>query len=601
MAAYRCFNSVIMTPKNTLYFISPLFSFKNLFIMDVIHWIVQTLRENPAIAIFFTLGVGFWIGKFKYKSFSLGTVTSVLLVGVLVGQLDIPVPGPLKQVFFLLFLFAIGYSVGPQFFASLRGSGIKQVIFAVIMCALVFATTFIVAKLFHYNTGEAAGLFAGAQTVSAVIGVSDDAIQGLNASAADKTAWSNIVPVAYAVTYIFGTIGSAWILGTLGPMMLGGLKKVKEQTEDLERSMNQNPADSDPSLVNAWRPVIYRAYKVEGEYFDTDRSVSDVEEYMASQGRRIFVERVRSGQNMVTQPKSDYLIKKGDEVVLSGRREFVIEDEGWIGSEISDPVLLSFPVEQIPVMVASKNVVGTTVADFRTSKFTHGVVIAAIKRGGVNVPVMAQTRLERGDILTISGPIADVNAAASYIGYADKPTKASDMVFVGLGIAIGALIGAITLHLGGIPVSLSTSGGALIAGLVLGWLRSKHPTFGFIPDQAVWVFNNVGLNMFIAVIGISAGPTFVSGLQQVGVSLLLAGVIATTVPLLLGIIIGAKIFKFHPAITLGCVAGSRTTTAALGAIQDSLQSTVPAMGYTITYAIGNTLLILCGLVMVFVI
>ncbi len=568
--------------------------------MEIINWLVETLRDNPAIAIFLTLGIGFWIGRFKYKSFSLGTVTSVLLIGVLMGQLNIPVPGPLKQVFFLLFLFAIGYSVGPQFFASLKGSGLKQVLFAVVMCAIVLATTIVVAKLFGYNPGEAAGLFAGAQTISAVIGVADDAIQNMSASAADKASWTNIVPVAYAVTYIFGTIGSAWILGTLGPMMLGGLKKVRQQTEDLERSMNQDPTDSDPALVNAWRPVVYRAYKAEGSYFDQDRTVGDVEAYMASQGRRLFVERVRSGENTVSQPAQEYRISKGDEVVLSGRREFIIEDESWIGSEISDPTLLSFAVEQIPVMVASKHVIGMTVNDFRQSKLTHGAVIGSIKRGGVEIPVLGQTRLQRGDILTLSGPIADVNATAAYIGYADKPTTASDMVFVGLGIAIGAIIGAITLRLGGIPISLSTSGGALIAGLVMGWLRSKHPTFGRIPDSAVWIFNNVGLNMFIAVIGISAGPTFISGLQQVGWQLLAAGAIATTVPLLLGLLIGAKIFKFHPAINLGCVAGSRVTTAALGAIQDSLQSTVPAMGYTITYAIGNTLLILCGLVMVFV-
>lgn len=261
---------------------------------------------------------------------------------------------------------------------------------------------------------------------------------------------------------------------------------------------------------------------------------------------------------------------------------------------------MSFPLEKIPVMVASKSVIDSTVDDFRKSQNSYGVIIDSIKRGGVQIPVLAQTKLQRGDILTLSGPTADVNAAAKYVGYADKPTTASDMVFIGLGITLGALIGAITLHIGGIPISLSTSGGALIAGLVLGWLRSKHPTFGRIPDSAVWIFNNVGLNMFIAVVGISSGPTFISGLQQVGWGLLLAGAIATTVPLLLGIWLGAKVFKFHPAINLGCVAGSRVTTAALGAIQDSLQSTVPAMGYTITYAIGNTLLILCGLVMVFV-
>ncbi|MDE7409485.1 MAG: aspartate-alanine antiporter, partial [Muribaculaceae bacterium] len=563
--------------------------------MEILDWLVRTLRDNPAIAIFLTLGIGFWIGKLKYKTFSLGTVTSVLLVGVLVGQLDIPVPGPLKQVFFLLFLFAIGYSVGPQFFASLKGSGLKQVLFAVVMCLIVLGTTFGVAELFHYNKGEAAGLFAGAQTMSAVIGVADDTIQTLNVPVSDKTDWTNIIPVAYAVTYIFGTIGSAWILGTIGPSLLGGLKKVKQQTEDLERSMNQDPSSSDPALVNAWRPVVYRAYKVDGDWFDTTRTVKEIEEYLESQGRRLFVERVRSGSEMTTHPAPEFDVKKGDDIVISGRREFVIEDESWLGSEISDASLLSFPIERIPVMVASKNMIGRTVADFRESIQTKGVVIDSIKRGGVEIPVVSATRLQRGDVLTISGAVADVNATASYIGYPDKPTTASDMVFVGIGIAIGALIGAITLHFGGIPVSLSTSGGALIAGLVLGWLRSKHPTFGQIPDSAVWVFNNVGLNMFIAVVGISAGPTFISGLHQVGWQMLVAGILATGIPLILGIIVGDKIFRFHPAITLGCVAGSRTTTAALGAIQDSLQSTVPAMGYTVTYAIGNTLLILCGL------
>lgn len=566
--------------------------------MEIIDWLVKTLRENPAIAIFLTLGIGFWIGKMKYKTFSLGTVTSVLLVGVLVGQLDIPVPGPLKQVFFLLFLFAIGYSVGPQFFASLKGSGLKQVGFAVVMCLIVLGCTLGVAKLFHYNKGEAAGLFAGAQTISAVIGVADDTIQTLNASQADKTAWTNIIPVSYAVTYIFGTIGSAWILGTVGPMLLGGLKKVKQQTEDLEREMNQDPSSSDPSLVNAWRPVVYRAYKVDGSWFEAPRTVKEIEDYMQKQGRRLFVERVRTESEITSQPAADFKVSKGDDIVISGRREFVIEDESWLGNEISDPILLSFPVERIPVMVASKHMAGATVADFRESKYTEGVVIDSIKRGNVEIPVAASTRLQRGDLLTISGPVADVNAAASYIGYADKPTTASDMVFIGLGIAIGALIGAITVHLGGIPVSLSTSGGALIAGLVLGWLRSKHPTFGRIPDSAVWVFNNVGLNMFIAVVGISAGPTFISGLHQVGWQMLVAGVLATGLPLIIGLIVAAKVFKFHPAIALGCVAGARTTTAALGAIQDSLDSTVPAMGYTVTYAIGNTLLILCGLVMV---
>lgn len=566
--------------------------------MEFIHWIVQTLRENPAIAVFLTLGIGFWVGKFKYKSFSLGTVTSVLLVGVLIGQLDIPMGNLLKQVSFLLFLFAIGYSVGPQFFRSLRGSGIKQVIFAVVMCALTLLCTWGVALLFDYNIGEAAGLFAGAQTISAVIGIADDTISNLGAPAADKQSWQQIIPVAYAVTYIFGTIGSAWILGSLGPVMLGGVKKVRKMTADLAATMQQGDSAQDPALITAYRPVAYRAYKADGEFFSAPRTVQEIQGKIIQEGRRMFIERLKVNGEILDDFKSSTLVNPGDEIVISGRREFIVEDESWLGHEIAGGDILEFPREKVPVLVARKKIDGMTVGDFRKADFAEGVIIATINRAGQNIPVLPATKLQRGDLLMLTGHKSDVATCAEALGYADKPTTATDMVFVGLGITIGALIGAVTFKLGQIPVSLSTSGGALIAGLVMGWLRSRRPTFGFIPAPAVWIFNNVGLNLFIAVIGIASGPTFISGLQQVGWMLLVAGVLATSLPLILGIIIGDKIFHFHPAINLGCVAGSRTTTAALGAIQDSLQSTIPAMGYTVTYAIGNTLLILSGLILV---
>lgn len=557
-------------------------------------WILEIFRNNPSIPIFLTIGIGFWIGKLKYKTFSLGTVTSVLLVGVLVGQMDIPISGPVKSVFFLLFLFAIGYSVGPQFFNALKGSGIKQVIFAVIMCALCLGVTVGVALIFGYNPGEAAGLFSGAQTISAVIGVGDDTIRTLSASAADKQNWIDLVPVCYAVTYIFGTIGSAYILAYIGPAMLGGLSKVKAQTVELEKSMNESSLTSDPAFINALRPVVFRAYKADGDFFATPRTIAEIEDNMARLGRRIFVERVRTAGKVVDAPAATTAIAKGDEVVLSGRREYVIQDESWIGPEVADAELLSFALEKIPVMIATRQCNGITVDGLRALPQMKGVAISAVTRGGQPLPVLAQTRLMRGDMVTITGLKSEVDAAAKAIGYADRPSKTSDMVFVGLGIFIGALIGAITIHLGGIPVSLSTSGGALISGLVLGWLRSKHPTFGHIPDASVWLLNNLGLNMFIAVIGITAAPTFISGIKEVGPMLFVAGIICTTLPLIIGVILGAKVFKFHPAINLGCCAGSRTTTAALGAIQESLDSTVPALGYTITYAIGNTLLILMG-------
>lgn len=561
------------------------------------NWIVETLREYPSLAIFLTIGVGFWIGKLRFKKFSLGTVTSVLLVGVLVGQLHIPVSGPLKSVFFLLFLFAIGYSVGPQFFRSLKGTGLKQVVFACALCVVCLLVTLGIAKLFGYTPGEAAGLLSGAQTISAVIGVGGDTIQTLGVSSAEKKAWVDMIPVCYAVTYIFGTIGSAYILGNIGPRLLGGIDKVKAQTAQLAAQLNQSSLTNDPAYVNACRPIVFRAYKVTSDFFESGRTVAEIEGYVKSMNRRVFVERLRIG-GQVVDVSPDKVVNRGDEIVLSGRREFIVEDESWIGPEVADNELLSFPVEELQVMLTKKVVDGLTVDKLRSKPFMYGIMISDIKRSGVSIPVLAQTELQAGDRLTISGLAHEVNNASSMLGYVDRPTNQTDLVFVGLGIVIGGIIGALTLHLGGVPISLSTSGGALIAGLVLGWLRSKHPTFGRIPEPSLWILNNLGLNMFIAVVGITAGPTFIDGIKEVGLMLFVAGILATSIPLFVGLWMGAKIFKFHPAINLGCCAGGRTTTAALGAIQDSLESTIPAMGYTVTYAVGNTLLILWGVVIV---
>lgn len=562
-------------------------------------WIGHILRDNPSLAVFLTLGIGFFIGQLKYKSFSLGTVTSVLLVGVLVGQFDIPVPGPLKDVFFLLFLFSIGYSVGPQFFRALRGDGLKQVLFAVVVCGLCLLSTWGVALCMGYNIGEAVGLLAGSQTMSAVIGVGTDTINSLGVSEAEKQQWISIIPVCYAVTYVFGTIGSAYILANLGPWLLGGLKKVKAETAELEKKMNYGTANTDPNYIKAMRPVVFRAYKVTDSFFATPRTIEETEDYFRQKGKTIYVERLRSGDTVTdVAPGSDLRITLGDEIVLSGRREFIVGDESWIGPEVFDSDLVDFMAEELDITVASKKFDSMTVDELRRQKFMYGVSIKSISRSGVNVPVLAQVKIGRGDVVTVVGLGREVDEVAHRLGYADRRTTKTDLVFVGLGIFIGGLIGTLALHIGEIPISLSVSGGALIAGLVLGWLRSKHPTFGRLPRSSVWLMDNLGLNMFIAVVGISSGPSFVTGLKEVGPVLFLMGVVATTLPLVLGMIIGRRIFKFPAAINLGCCAGSRTTTASLGAVQDAIGSSLPAMGYTVTYAIGNTLLILWGVVIV---
>ena len=410
-------------------------------------WLLHTFREYPSIAIFLTIGVGFWIGQLKYKTFSLGTVTSVLLVGVLVGQMDISIPGPLKTVFFLLFLFSIGFSVGPQFFQALRGSGIKQVIFAVVLCVVTLLVTVVTAKIMGYNVGETAGLFAGAQTISAVIGVAGDMIPSIGASPAETKAWIGIIPVCYAVTYIFGTIGSAYILGNLGPALLGGLKKVKEQTAQLAAQMNRSELSQDPAYINANRPVVFRAYRVDGEFFDNGgKTVDEIQDYIINKlKRRIFIERIRQNGVIIDNPKGNEIINKGDEIVMSGRRAFVIMDESWIGEEVNDPQLLSFSVENIDVILTRKGAGCMTVDQLRSQPWMCGIVIAKIMRSGTEIPVLAKMQLRPGDIMSISGLSAEVKIAGPRMGYVDRPTTSTSLILLGLGIFFGALIGAITL------------------------------------------------------------------------------------------------------------------------------------------------------------
>lgn len=560
-------------------------------------WVIHLLRQHSELAIFLTIAAGFWIGKIKVGQFSLGIVTSVLLVGVLVGQLNITIEEPVKSVFFLLFLFAIGYKVGPQFFRGLKKDGLPQVGFAVLMCVGCLVITWILALIMGYNAGEAAGLLAGAQTISAVIGVADDTINGLNISTEQKNNMINIIPVAYAVTYIYGTAGSAWVLSSLGPKMLGGLEKVKAACKELEAKMGTSEAD-EPGFEHARRPVVFRAYTIENDWFGNGKTVEQLESYFISQGKRLFVERMRHNHTIINKILPGQLLQKGDEVVLSGRREFAIGEEDWIGEEVIDPQLLDFPVEVLPVMIHKKPYANRKLEFIRKQPFMHGVSVRRIKRAGIDIPVFAQTMVDSGDTLELVGLKKEVETAAKQLGYIDRPTNATDMVFVGIGILIGGVIGALAIHIGGVPISLSTSGGALIAGLVFGWLRSKHPTFGQIPESSLWVLNNVGLNMFIAVVGISAGPSFIQGLKEVGPMLFIIGILATSLPLLLGLILARYVFHFHPALALGCTAGARTTTAALGAIQEAVDSETPSLGYTVTYAVGNTLLIIWGVVIV---
>jgi len=565
---------------------------------SLMEWLLDAFHKHPELAVFLTIAAGFFIGRFRYKTFSLGTVTSVLLVGVIAGQMKIDISADVKSIFFLIFLFSVGYSVGPQFFNSLKKSGIPQLIFSVLMCASALLSTWLLAELMGYNAGQAAGLLAGAQTISAVIGVGGDTINSLQTDAATKQSMINAIPVCYAVTYLFGTIGSAFLLAQVGPFFWGGLKKARQMCKDLEVKMGVG--SSDPSLISPFSSIVFRAYNISATSIATGKTADELQQCFLDSGYRIYVEKLRKkGTHEVLDPPAGYCFNVHDDLVLQGRGDFILTEEKEIGREIFDRELLDFHIDSVKVMVAAKEVVGMTIAGLSHHRNDLKVSLQKVTRGGVELPRLPGTQLHKGDMLYLVGPKADVDKAVKLIGFPDVMTSKTNMITVGLGILLGGLVGLLAFHIGKVSLSLSTSGGALIAGLFFGWLRSKHPTFAQIPEPAIWIMTNLGLTAFIAVVGITAGPEFVKGFREVGPLLFAIGAAATTIPLILGMIMARYIFRFDVALGLGCCCGARTTTAGLPAVQDSLGSNLPALGYTVTYAVGNTLLIICGIIIVF--
>jgi putative transport protein len=453
----------------------------------------------------------------------------------------------------------------------------------------------VVAKLAGYDLGYAAGLYAGSQTISASMGLATDAINRLGLPAEQAKAMLDNMPVAYAVSYLFGTVGSAIVIAILGPALFR--IDLVAACKDYEQKHGGGGKDMG-GAGSAWHRFEMRAFRVQPGGRAVGMRAVEAEAMVPN--ARVFIERIRHGDGTIEEAAADTVIREGDILAVVGPREVLVKVIGEKAQEVDDPDLLNVPVEGVDVFVTSKEVDGKTLAELARMPAARSVFLRRITRGATAtiIPILPNTTIQRGDILTIVGRTQDTAAATKMFGVADRATDVADVAFIGVGVTIGALIGALVLKVGGVPLTLSTAGGALIAGLVLGWLRSTRPFFGRIPSSTVWFMNSVGLNIFIAIVGISAGPGFVNGLKTQGVGLFLWGAVATTVPLLLGMIVGKYVFRFHDAILLGAISGARTTTASLGMVCDQAQSQVPALGYTVTYAIGNTLLTIWGMVLI---
>lgn len=553
-------------------------------------------QPHPELLVFVVVALGFLVGKIRYKAIALGAVTGCLVAGLVLGaQFKVQIDDTVKNLFFIMFLFALGYRVGPQFFRGLKKDGLPQVVNAVVVCVTGLLVSWLFAAMLGYGPGLGAGLMSGALTQSAAIGVAQDAIGTLpGLSDAQVKSEENLVAVGYAVTYPLGTILCAMLLANVLPR----LYRRDLAKESAQLAAELDAPDENPDEGEGYYEVVLRAHRVQRPDL-VGRSIEDFENQQRGLGRRIYLTQVRRAGTLLEQSQS-LTLQEGDTVAVSALRHDLVDFDPLthIGAEADDVDLLGYRTETLHVVASEKAQLGKTIEELRRQPFMAGVYVDKLYRAGAEFPYRLSTPLERGDTVVLTGPERLVGPAATALGKPVPTSFATDMVWVGLGIFLGGCIGIPALTAGGVPISLSTSGGGLIMGLVFGWLRGKYPTYGNVPPGAQWFMDTLGLCVFVAVVGINAGPSFTSGLSTAGWGLLVFGAVATVVPLIVGFLVGHYVQKIRFPILMGVLAGGQTTTAAIGAVNETSKSQIPTLGYTIPYAVGNVLLTVWGAVIV---
>jgi len=556
--------------------------------------LADALRAHPELAVFATLGLGHALARVRLGPIQLNPVIGVLSVGVVIGQLGIAVSGDLQWAFFVLFLFAIGHRTGPQFFRGLGRDALPQVVLAVILCALVLGCVYATSRALGFDAGGAAGLLAGGLNASAAIGTGGEAVAKLPLDEAERLAMQTNLAVGFAVTYLVGLVTAIVTLAKLGPLLMR--VDLAAACHALEAELGV--AQKDFGVFSAYQEIAVRAYAVPAD--EAGRTVASLESCFA--GARVFAVRVRRDGH-VEEPSPTTQLRAGDVVMLCGRRASLVDAANPLRAhELDDATLLDVPVVSVDAVVARPELDGRTLGEIAASvasdPASRAVFARKLARGGHELPVGPGTRVLRGDVLSLVGPAENLTRLAAHIGPMRWPSAATDLVAMCAAIALGGLLGLLSTRVGPIDVGLSLPVGVLLGGLVVGWLHSLRPDLARAPQAALSVLESLGLSGFLAIVGLGAGPGFVGGLASSGPALVGAGVIVCLVPMALTILAGRYVFRLHPGIVLGIVAGAGTSPAGLAAVQDEAKSRVPTLGYGVSYAVGNVLLALWGSVIV---
>lgn len=549
-------------------------------------FLTDIFRQSPEIALFLSLAAGYWIGKFKFGKFQLGGVAGALLASVIISQLGVHIDNGIKVVLFALFIYAVGFESGPQFFRSLGWNSIREIIMAVVLALTGLATVVILAKIMGFNQGIAAGIAAGGLTQSAVIGTASSAIAKLGLSAAQTQTLQSDVAIGYAVTYIFGSFGAIIVCVNILPWFMK--RSIHDDAIKAEAEMLKGAHVYGVGEAPALPDLVGRVYRIEKA---AGKTVSEVEA-MATQGA-VTIERIKRGSKIIHAET----LQADDLVLIVGRRAGVVGLAAQLGSEVTEVKGMDLTVLTRDIAVHGAAFVGCTVAKIleNSSDLRHGVYVLGVTRGGIKLETTNDTIIKAGDIVTVYGVQEDLQRLATKLGPTIMPSNTTDFVFHGLGIAVGLLIGLIVVRCGSVPITLGSGGGALLSGLIFGWYRSRNMTMGNMPTAASTLLRDLGLAGFVAVVGLQSGHQAVTTVIHDGLSIFVAGIIVTIVPMLITMFIGRYMLRYENAALLaGALAGSRSANPAFGEVLAKAGNSVPTTPFAITYALANVFLTLLG-------
>jgi putative transport protein len=551
-------------------------------------WLHNIFHKSPEMALFLSLAVGYFIGQINFGKFQLGGVGGSLLAAVVISQAGVTVDNGVKAVMFAVFIYAVGYDSGPGFFNSLNRKTLREIAMAVFLAVSALITVVVCAKLFHLNKGLAAGLAGGALTQSAIIGTAGDAIARLGLPADQVKSLQSDVAIAYAVTYVFGSLGAIIVCVNILPKFMG--QGLREASIEAERELSAGATTRGPGQVSALPELIGRAYRID---FSAGKTVQAVE---SLHGENLTIERIKRGGQQL-EPKPELVLQPDDIVLVVGRREAVVEF-GAKGNEVGEAEDIGVVMQTREGVFTRKGMNNTTIAAARElidRDTRHGVYVQSISRAGQPLPVLPETVLQHGDVITFYGSPKDTKRAVDTAGYELPYSNKTDFIYMGVGLVVGLLLGLIVVNVGGVPLTLGSGGGCLLSGLVFGWMRGKHPMYGVMPSAASQLLKDFGLAAFVAVVGLNSGLQAVVTVKQSGMTIFLLGVFVTLFPLLLTMLFGRYVLRYNnAAILAGALSGSRSANPAFGGVLDKAESAVPTVPFAITYAIANVALTLLG-------